>query len=314
MGKKRNVRTDSFQHIYQITFDKGIIFCTAADCVVLFTLICIKALKHKARIIALTIMLNHFHIEASFPTPNALASFMNEVTSSFARAYNRKYGLSGKVFHKPYGSAAKTRDSRISDNFIYIANNAKEKKAVVHSEDYKWNFLKYMESTHPFSEEYDPYAASSDMQYLVKKFKSRHLAGDYISFGYFSSKEYGGLPDREKAQLIDMIISTYNMIDYSYALKKYGSMERIKDVLENVGGAEYDVADDYDKEDYKHYYKMIRIANEEGYKMSERRYRGIGHGHGQMQPELAGRLIHRFEREACASPKEIAKFLHTIPQ
>ena len=314
MGRDRTVKNNSFQHVYQITCDKGLIFCTVADCVVLFTLICIKAIKYNVHIIALTIMLNHFHIEAAFPSSRSVSMFMNEVTSAFARLYNKHYGLTGQVFHRPFGSAAKTRDSRIFDNFIYVENNAKEKKAVVRSEDYRWNFLKYSENNHPFSVEYDPFEASKDMQYLVRKVKAKHSERDYISFELFDSDRYISLNDKEKAQLVDMIISTYNIIDYSYPLKKYGSMERIKDVLENVGGAEYDVRDDYDQEDYKHYYKMIRIAKEEGYKMTERRYVGVGNNPGQMPPELAARLIKRFEREVNASPKEIAKFLHTIPQ
>lgn len=314
MGRKRNARADLFQHIYQITCDKGIVFCNVADCILLFTLICTYAVKCRAKIIALTIMFNHFHIEASFPTAESMSAFMNKVTSVFARVYNHHYGLKGQLFHKPFGSSLKSRDSRIFDNVIYIANNALEKKAVALSADYRWNFLKYMVNNHPFSDEYDPYSASKEMQYLINKVKKLHSRGEYIAYGLFDSGEYKSLCDKEKAQLVDMIINKYNVIDYRFILRRYGSFDKFCDVLSNIGGTEYDIGDDSDYEDYKHYYKMIRIAEEEGYKMSEKRYVGIGSGDGKLAPEMYRRIVKRFEKEVNASPKEIAKFFHYYPK
>lgn len=296
------------QHIYQISATRGLVFCTPADYLLLFTLICLKAVKNNVRIISLTIMINHFHIEAMFENIHDMEMFVNEVTSVFARKYNRHYHLSGQLFHRPYGNSNKGRESYIFDCYIYIGNNAKVKHAVIKAEEYRWNFLKYMENPFAFSSPYNPEQASPDMKSMVKKLKRYHLDDWAIGYDFFECREYKSLKEFEKQQLIDMVVTTYNVIDYSVALKRFGSPSKIYEAMNAVSGTDYGSAEDFDQESYPHYYRMINLAEDEGYDMWKQRYVGIGEGEKQMPVDLANRLCHRFESEIHPNRTEIKKF------
>ena len=344
MTPQRKFTKDGCLHLYQISADKSLIFLTVPDMILLFTLICVKARQYDIRIAALCIMYNHFHLQASADRRVDIEDFMKAVAWAFAFLFNKNYGLKGQLFHHPFGSAPKTKPKKISGNWIYIANNPVGKKAVGKAWDYRWNFLRYApgmdpvsgglkyspSSRHPFSEEYHPLEASKDMLYLVKTVKNRTAAGDFIDYRFFSSSRYASLSEKERLQLLDIIITTYNVIDYGPMLRKYGSVEQFCCILEEVEGGEYDLNDDWEPEDYRHYLRMISIAAEEGYDVRSRRL-------GPMQtldcfgkcpkqkpvfdknlsvlremPEALGgveRMIHRFKAEVGASDLEIGKFL-----
>lgn len=253
-------------------------------------------------------MLNHFHLEASFESIHDMEAFMNSVTSVFAKKYNRHYGLSRQLFHRPFGNSLKSKEAHCFDCLIYIGNNAKVKHAVTRAEEYRWNFLKYMECNCPFSTPYNPSTASADMQRLVKLLKNQAIKDSYIDYAFFESKDYFRLTDFEKQQLIDMIVSQYNVIDYDFSLKRYGSAPKIYEAMNIVSGSEYGSGEDNDQENYQHYYKMIKIAKSEGYDMQKTRYVGIGDGPGQMPTALYERLCRRFEQELRPSRTEIKKY------
>ena len=300
-------------HIYQKSVDSGAILCTVADYVLLYTLICVKAKQFGVRITSLSLMINHFHILASFAAKRALESFMISVTSVFARKYNKKYGLSGRLFAKPYGSAPKVRPSKIADSMIYVAANGLNKLAAQKAEMYRWNFLKYAESDHPFSEEFDPLKASKDMLTLVKRVNQMFESDRYIDYKLFDSKAFNKLSEEERKQLVDIIIAKYNVIDYSATLQMFGNLEDAFRMFSMASGSEYDICDDTSREDYKHYYKMIKVAESEGYDLRSTRHVGVGDDGNQMDAELAERLCRRFRMEVGASVHEIGMFLH-IPE
>lgn len=318
MYKRRKFSETGCQHLYQISIDKSIIFCTVADMVLLFTLICTKAKQYNVQITEMCIMFNHFHIQAYIRSRKDMEEFMSSVTWAFAIMFNRRYGLEGKLFHKPYGNAPKVKHKKIKDNLIYIANNPVEKKAVSAAWEYRWNFLRYT-SPNPFSEVFDPLEASKEMLYLVKAVKLRAAAGKVIDYDFFDSYRVMSLCEKEKQQLIDFIIYTYNVIDYQPIIERYGSIDNYCHVLNEVEGKEYDEDDDWEPEDYKHYMKMISIAEEEGYNMRYTRYEGVEglppsckrtKNSGSLMPkELAEKLIKRYRNEVRASTLEICKFL-----
>lgn len=334
MSKKRNFHPNGLQHLYQISADRSLIFCTLADKMLLFTLICQKASHYNLRITQICIMYNHFHIQASCSCIKQMVEFMDAVTWSFATIYNHHFGLKGQVFHRPFGSAPKVKPQKISGNMIYIANNPVVKLAVSDAWNYKWNFLRYSptlvkstdqivftpESKHPFSTEFDPLKASRDMLYMAKVARARYDDDKIIDYRFFESPHYASLTDDEKNQLTDLIISLYNVIDYQPILQKYGSMDTFCKVLKQVEGNEYDLNDDWESENYRHYDQMIDICASEGYDLMKNRYKGVEtsdsidktveeSNSNRMPKELADKLIRRFGKEAGASSLEISKFL-----
>ena len=318
MSHQRKFYRDGYQHLYQISFDKSLIFCTVPDMILLFTLICVKSRQYHIHITALCIMYNHFHLQASALNRSDLDGFMDAVTWAYAIIYNRWYGLRGQLFHHPFGSAPKAKPKKISGNWIYIANNPVGKKAVQQAWDYRWNFLRYApkldpssglltytsSARYPFSEEYQPLEASKAMLYLVKTVKDRAAAGEVIDYRFFASEKYASLSEKERLQLLDIIITNYNTIDYKPILFKYGTIERFCRVLEEVEGGEYDLRDDWEPEDYRHYSRMITIAAEEGYDVSKQRLGPGAESDGRLE-----RMIHRFKMEVGSTDLEIRKFL-----
>lgn len=255
---------------------------------------------------------------------------MDSLTWTFAIIFNHHYGLKGNVFHKSYGNACKMTADSITGNLIYIANNPVGKKAVSSAWDYRWNFLRYSPflsnetnkpefseySRHPFSERFDPLEASKDMIFLVKAVKRMARAKQYLNYRFFESQKFRSLSEREKQQLADIIITEYNVIDYVPILQKYGSVQEYCKVLSMINGNEYEISDDKEKENYRHYMKMISISAEEGYDLRTKRYSGVEgettkNNDCLMSRKLAEKLKRRFIAEAEASRIEIRKFLKT---
>lgn len=301
MTATRKTSLKGYDHVYQITADRGICFYTAADCLAWFSLMCVLAERYGIRILAVCIMLNHYHIELHAPSPEALSSFMRDLNALFTRLYNRRYGTTGPLFSNKFKNAGKYKEQKIRENFLYICNNPVVKCAVPRAAQYRWNFLAYMQSAHPFSSQGD---ISSDerMGQVMSMVRTRRSAGRPLDYAFFDGI-YSQLSDSEKKQMLDYIIAQYNVIDYAAVKRMWGSFEQLNQVLLTVRGAEYDIEDDTAQEDYRHYYKMIRVASDLGYDLGKMRF-------GQLSPRELRRLACACREKAGASQVELAKFLH----
>lgn len=305
MSISRKYRSGTWLHICQKTKDGGILFYNGRDALILFTIICSKAIKYKISIIAVCIMLNHFHLEIKAPSGKLISSYMNSITSIFARSSNRHYDQSGCVFKKPFRSVSKCSDKKAKECFIYIGNNAKEKKAVSRCEEYRWNFLKYLDNDHPFSEPLDTKKCSAELMSLINKAKALQSNGDWIPFSFFDEK-YENLSQSEKEQLADCIITLYNVIDEATIVNAYGSYSGICTTINTVSGAEYGMSDDQSEEDYRHYYMMNQICEEQGHDLKHEKPVNF-------DEKEKKRLSILFRNKANASPYEIAKYFHKLP-
>ena len=292
-----------YDHVYQITKDRGICFYTTADCLVWFTLLCVLARKYGIRVLSVCIMLNHFHIQIKARNPTILSKFMRDLTALFTRMYNKKYGLKGSLVRGQFCNAGKGKDQKIKENYIYICNNPVVKHAVSAAEQYRWNFLAYMESPNPFSNPIIPGSCSETMEQVLAIVRLWKKAARPIDYPFFDGV-YSRLADEEKRQVLDYIVSEYNMIDYATVKHKWGDYQSICKMLATVSGSEYDLTEEYVQEDYRHYYQMIRLAKKEGYDLTFRRFNDLSLNELQ-------RLANLFLSDTGASQIEISKFLHT---
>lgn len=305
MSINRRYRSNTWLHICQRTKDEGILFYNRIDALIIFTIICAKAVKYKITIVAVCIMLNHFHLEVRAMNGKLISSFMNSVTSVYARASNKHYGQKGCVFKKPFRSVPKYSDKKAKECFIYIGNNPKEKKAVRNCEDYRWNFLKYFETDHPFSEPFDSNECSLELIALMSKAKSLHCEGLWIPFSFFDDKYYA-LAEKEKDQLMDYIINLYNVIDKQIIRNAYNSYSDICTTINTVSGAEYGMSDDRSEEDYRHYFAMNQICESQGHNLKQERP-------AMFDVKEKSRLSTFFRKEAGATQYEIDKYYHQLP-
>lgn len=304
MTVKRKFYSSGFQHICQKSADNGILFYNVMDFIVLFTIMCVKSVQNNVCIIAICLMLNHFHIEAIFDRQSSMSRYMNGVTSVFARAYNKQYHSKGQVFKRPFKNVPKYSEQKTKDCFIYISNNPVVKKAVRQADQYQWNFLKYLESPAPFSEAIDPLTASADLLELMKEIKTLHSEGQFIGYKVLDKRLFQ-LNPKEQSQLIDFIINTYNVIDKKSVFNMYESYEQMITAMTAVSGREFDDDDDISNEDYKHYFKMMEIAQAEGYDLQRTHFRNL-----IVKDEKLSRFHSRCKIEAKATEYEISKFLH----
>ncbi len=304
----RKTSRSGYLHICQKSADNGIIFYVLEDFLVFLTVLFVKASACGVIILAIAIMFNHLHIGGLFSSKGLPSHVMNASTSVFARLYNAHYGLKGRLFKKPFRSAPKVNDKKIRDNLFYIWNNPKEKKAVQKAEEYRWNFLKYLESDHPFSSPVVASTASDNLLKLMRKVTAMHDSGKYLGYDFFDG-DYKKLSKEERLQLIDFIIVTYIVIRREAILEKFGTYESLVLAVNSVTGNEYDLADDDDEEDYRHYLKMIGIARREGIDLD--RVRFSKEYNAEHKAELM-RLRRILRSESGASDYEVSKFLHTL--
>ena len=304
MTPKRKFYRKGYQHVFQISVDRGIIFYTDADCLVFFSILCYAAVKYHVRITACCIMANHFHIQGHFRSAEDMELFVNELTSIFALMYNRRYHRRGQLFKKSFGSAPKVHDDEITDNIIYICNNPIPKNAVDHARDYRWNFLAYMESSHPFSEQLDRIAMSDAMRRSISTVERLHGANKYLTYKIMD-EILVSLSPSERNQILDYVISVYNIIDYGPKKKRWETLDKLSTVLDVVKGSEYDVAEDYSKEDYRHYRQMKAVAQRCGFDLGKFRFDSEG-----IKPLTIQALRREFLHSLPVSSLEIDKYLH----
>ncbi|MBO4469955.1 MAG: hypothetical protein J5740_06170 [Bacteroidales bacterium] len=253
-----------FQHICQLSADKGIIFYSVADILVYYSIFGVRCIKEDIIAIAFSIMLNHVHFEGYFKIESRMVSLMHGINTSFAKTYNSNYSLQGPVFHHGFQHSQRYGEQKIRDTFIYIGNNGKVKTPGIHAEDYRWNLIKYLASQNPFSETIDYRTASPDLLFLLSEVLSRRRKLQPLDYACFG-EEYQRLNEKERQQLIDFIICAYFFLDREKIMSLYGTYDNICTAMNAVSGSEHGFSDDLSKEDYRHYYKIMSICKRLGY-------------------------------------------------
>ena len=151
MKKKRRHAEDALQHTYKITRDGGVLFYRREDHLVYYTLQSMLARKHRLRVLGSSHMYTHVH-EGSLPEDLVqLSAYEHDLSSTFARNYNRETGRSGALFDGHFGSAPKKDEKKMRSCMIYIFNNPVEKKLVKKAREDRWTFLPYYVEEYPFS-------------------------------------------------------------------------------------------------------------------------------------------------------------------
>ena len=241
MGRqKRKFKTGLVIHCYQRTAGGFIIFYTVNDYVVFFTRFCIVAARYNVRVLKICLMYDHIHVSVIAPDRETLSAFVRDYTSKFSREYNMYWGLGSIDFCSPFGSAVKWDSKAIRTNLIYVDNNPVERHIVNRAEDYRWNFLAYAKSNHPFSDKLSLSSASITLRRDLKMIDAYFNCGKHISYKTMS-KLLHGLDNTESDQLVDYIISKYNIIDYQYSERLFGSLDNMLLALHSTTGSEYDI-------------------------------------------------------------------------
>lgn len=208
MKKGRHNRicvTDALNHCYQKTKDGIVLFYSVCDYLVFFTLLCTVALRYDVKIIALALMPDHLHESIFAKSRYELWRFMQTLLSMFAKEHNVTCHRKGALFKSPFGSAPKTSDKKIRTNIAYVANNPVERHLSQSAESYRWTFLAYANSDHPFSKPIVKSRASKKFKQAIAIVDSNCAENMHLKYSVLKTM-FSGLNKEECNQLTDYII------------------------------------------------------------------------------------------------------------
>ena len=258
MKKSRKFYKDIINHCYQRTADNGVLFYTVSDHLVYFTLYCVLAKKYGIKVFSLCQMPDHVHDAVATKRQKNLVEFKRELNSRFAREYNKHCGTEGQVFEMPFGSAPKYNDKNARSVIVYIGNNPVERLLVRQAEEYRWNYLAYAFCPYPFSEKIVIRRSSKALRAAVKVVKAEHKAGRHLNYTILKNLTEE-LSASEKQQFTDLVISTYNVIDYMAACRFFDTYSDMLSAMHVTTGSEHDLNEVFVGKSDKPYSRMTAI-------------------------------------------------------
>ena len=300
--KRRKFYKNTLTHCYQRTDDDGVLFYTYSDHLVYFTHYCVMARKHHIKVLAMCQMPDHVHDSVITDRKENLERFKCETNTSFSRKHNERFHRKGSVLEGPYGRAPKFEEKKARTNLIYVENNPVERKLVEVAEEYRWNYLAYAGSDHPFSEKLVIRRARWPLQKAVKEVKAQFKAGKPMGYAQLE-RLFGPLGHRERLQLTDYIVTTYNVIDYQATINCFGSYERLLTAVHSTTGSEYDLREYFVGKSDACYNQMTNLL------LREEKLKDI-HDLLSLSIDERTELFLFLQRSLDVLPKQIAKYLH----
>jgi len=300
--KRRIFFKEILNHCYQRTTDGGIQFYTYSDHLYFFTLYCVLARKYGIQVLSLCQMPDHVHDSVVAGQMEDLARFKRQVNTDYTRARNSFFGLKELQWEPRFGSAPKFGEKKVRSNLVYVGNNPVERKLVKRAEEYRWNYLAYAVSNHPFSEKLVIRKARWPLQKAVREVKAQFKDGKPMNYALLQ-RLFGPLDREERLQLTDFIISTYNVIDYAAAIRYFGSYEEMLTAMHATTGSEHDLNEVFIGRSDAHYARMTKIL------LQECRLKDI-HEILSFPNDEKYSLSLLLRRKTDAPVKQIAKFLH----
>jgi hypothetical protein len=280
----------------------GVLFYTYSDHLVFFTHYCVMARKHRIRVLSLCEMPDHIHDSVFAERKEDLEQFKREMATTFSKCHNDWFHKRGPVLEGPFGRAPKREDKKARSNLVYVGNNPVERKLAVKAEDYRWNYLAYADSDHPFSEKLVIRNARWPLQKAVREVKIQFRAGRPMNYPMVT-RLFAALTPKECLQLADMIISTYNVIDYQAAIAYFGSLENMLLAMHATTGSEYDLQEEFVGKSDACYNRMTGILLRTG------KVKNI-HELQRMPVEEREKLVVFLKGKTDGLPDQVAKFLH----
>lgn len=280
-------------HIYQRSLNGTVIFYCLEDCLVYFTIFCTYATKFRMTVLGLCEMYDHIHQLVEASDLQSLSGFERAVNIAYSREFfadlvqsplGKEIGtvgdkrehihsyrsrihpeglmsipLCGHLLKSPFGSAPKVGDKAVRTCVAYLNNNPVERH--IHNEaiKWRWNFLAYAFSAHPFSEKIIIRKASVKLRRGIEEVEGCHARGCYLRHSQLC-RMFSGLTAEEKNQLTDFIISTYNVIEYVRVASYYGSPEKMLTAINSNTGSEYDIREERHRNPDTAYGQMMKYV------------------------------------------------------
>lgn len=299
--QNRRFKNGAVNHVYQRTLNKFNIFYDVADYIAYFTIFCTTARQYDLSILGLCLMVDHIHALIQTNEKHVLSRFISHVSTVFVKEYNSSLGRTGPLFEKRFGSAPKINKKQLISSIIYVANNPVERHLCQSADEYRWNFMAYMTSPQPFSKNLNIRHASRKLKRAIAVVNSLHSQNKYLNHS-ITAKLLSELIKDETEQLIDYIISLYNVIDYESVLSHFVSYEHLTLSMRSTTGSEYEINEYKDRYSDRVFMDMIEVAKRTGHMTS----REVTILEVEAKNSMARHLIDATH----ASYEQVCKFLH----
>jgi hypothetical protein len=191
-----------------------------------------------------------------------LAAFQGESTRKFALVHNPVCHATGPLFESTFGSVPLFGDKKVRTNLCYVGNNPVERRLCKKAEEYRWNYLAYGSSDHPFSEKLVLRKSSWAMRRAVQEVRAMKRTRKPLSYKQLQ-RLFESLGRKEKLQLCDFIISIYNVIDYRTASRFFDSYDEMLAAMHANTGSEHVLNEIFIGKSDACFAKMISIVNKE---------------------------------------------------
>ncbi len=300
--KTRKVYPGEVHHVCQQTVNGVLVFYSASDFLVFFTIYCTVARSLGIKVLALCPMVDHAHNVIVVRDEATMSRFVQQYTHLFSREWNTSRGRKGPLFKHRYMSSVKFGNKQVKTTINYNNNNPVERKLVEKSEEYRWNFLRYAKESHPFSEPFLLSEKSTMFRNILKEIKHIHAGEGYLRYCQLERWKKSLTP-RDMQQLADYIIRLWNVIDYKEVISYYGDYETMLRSFHDNTGSDYDIKEDRNNYSDAVYQDCTKLLMKEGV---------ISHpGEVPSLPlEKKRELAEMLHYRTNARPRQIEKYLH----
>ena len=241
----RNTIQSTAVHVYSRAENGFLLFYTISSFLVFFSIVCVTAKKRSLQLLGISPMYDHLHYLANAYCRKEVFDFIRDVESQYALELNKELGISGRVFHKSFGSSVKRGDKAVRNACSYNYNNPGEKGLCNRAEEYRWTFLAYANSKNPYSKPLEKDKATLRLRKAIK-WVDKYCDLNYPLNHRIVRMIFKGLNSEETQQLIDYIIVSYNCIDYELLLSFYdNSYEKACLAFASNQGSEYNVKEEF---------------------------------------------------------------------
>ena len=262
MKRRRRFIDGECNHIYQRTLNGFNIFYDREDYLVFYMILSVSARKFNVRILQVCLMVDHIHILLEAVSCKEMADFVRYYSSVFVREYNDAIGREGQMMYKSFGSAPKKGEKKTRSAIVYIGNNPVEKKLCVNAEEYRWNFLAYLDNKNPFSQSIPVRNRSKILRHAMKEARLDSESDRYMNYSklrWYMKR----LNEVEIEILTDYIISLYLPIDIESLMSYYSNIAQMVAAMKASAGSEYDIREKITPHSDLVYQRMIDMVRRE---------------------------------------------------
>lgn len=304
--KKRRFIKEDVHHIYQRTEAGFNIFYEIEDYLVYYTIFSIASIKYDVIVYGLCLMIDHIHSLCAFKDKQRFSRFISYVSNIFVREYNHEHSRSGPLFCECFGSAPKSGMKLLRTAISYLYNNAVERHLCKYAQEFRWNFLAYAKSDHPFSELLILREASFALRRAIAEVNGSRERCAHLTYPQLK-RLFSALNHSEKNQLIDYIIIKYSVIRYDVLTTScYEGYDNMVMAINSNAGSEYDIDELRWGSSDAEYRELYKFVHSQGYSSA---------GDVIALDLDAKILLHNAMRAATNVPSyQICKYLHLHAQ